>query len=91
MKNIILYISIILNIILIFLLFNKKPTNGDNIEVYESNRDTIIKNIDNIAIEITSNRLKYEKETTAIINNTVTDDYIFFSEYISRFDSINNR
>lgn len=91
MKNIILYISIILNIILIFLLFNKKPTNGDNIEVYESNRDTIIKNIDNIAIEITSNRLKYEKETTAIINNTVTDDYIFFSKYISRFDSINNR
>lgn len=91
MKNIILYISIILNIILIFLLFNKKPTNSDNIEVYESNRDTIIKNIDNIAIEITSNRLKYEKETTAIINNTVTDDYIFFSEYISRFDSINNR
>lgn len=91
MKNIILYISIILNIILIFLLFNKKPTNSDNIEVYESNRDTIIKNIDNIAIEITSNRLKYEKETTAIINNTVTDDYIFFSKYISRFDSINNR
>ena len=74
-------------------------TNPKEIVVYDSRvdsiyliRDSIVKEIDTIYYQLEENNSKYEEDLNTIISNTVSEDYIFFRDYIksnrSRLDSI---
>ena len=76
-------------------------TNPKEIVVYDSRvdsiyliRDSIVKEIDTIYYQLEENNSKYEEDLSTIISNTVSEDYIFFRDYIksnrTRIDSINN-
>lgn len=101
MQKVVLIISIIVNIILAFILISNKPvrvvSNGyinkiDSLETIltkeKGKRDSISKEIDTIFINIKENNNKYEEKVSTIISNNVTDDYIFFTEYLQRYDSL---
>ena len=57
-------------------------------------KDSIVKEIDTIYYQLEENNSKYEEDLSTIISNTVSEDYIFFRDYIksnrTRLDSINN-
>lgn len=57
-------------------------------------RDSINIVIDTIRIEIESNRERYEENINIINNNSISDNYLFFTDYINRYkiryDSIHN-
>lgn len=57
-------------------------------------RDSIAGRIDTTIIKIEQNEKNYKETVSNIINNTTSDDYIFFINYLKwnreRFDSINN-
>lgn len=57
-------------------------------------RDSIDQRIDTITITIEKTHIQYEKDRDIILNNTTSEDYMFFLEYIrsnkARLDSINN-
>ena len=74
-------------------------TNPKEIVVHDSRvdsiyliRDSIVKEIDTIYYQLEENNSKYEEDLSTIISNTVSEDYIFFRDYIksnrSRLDSI---
>ena len=60
----------------------------------KSKRDSIAGRIDTTVIKIEQNEKSYKETISNIINNTTSDDYIFFINYLKwnreRFDSINN-
>ena len=60
----------------------------------KSKRDSIAGKIDTTVIKIKQNEKSYKETISNIINNTTSDDYIFFINYLKwnreRFDSINN-
>lgn len=60
----------------------------------KSKRDSIAGRIDTTVIKIEQNEKNYKETISNIINNTTSDDYIFFINYLKwnreRFDSINN-
>ena len=57
-------------------------------------RDSIAERIDTTIIKIKQNEKSYKETISNIVNNTTSDDYIFFINYLKwnreRFDSINN-
>lgn len=57
-------------------------------------RDSIDQRIDTVTITIEKAYIQYEKDRNIILNNTTSEDYMFFLEYIQsnqpRLDSINN-
>lgn len=57
-------------------------------------RDSIDQRIDTVTITIEKTRIQYEKDRNTILNNTISEDYLFFLNYIrdnrARLDSINN-
>lgn len=57
-------------------------------------RDSIDQRIDTITITIEKTHIQYDKDHNTILNNTTSEDYVFFLEYIrsnqTRLDSINN-
>lgn len=57
-------------------------------------RDSIDQRIDTITITIEKAHIRYEENRNTILNNTTSEDYVFFLEYIrnnrTRLDSINN-
>lgn len=90
--NVILALSIIVNIILGFIILKPKkqiqeyPKKIDTLESEISKikikRDTIRERIDTTIIKIKENE-KYYKETVSVINsNNINDDYIFFINYL---------
>ena len=102
-----LIISIIANIVLGYLLLSPNNTTIDSSEytnkidslessltIIKNYRDSLRDRIDTVYINLKENKLQYEEDLNIIINNSVTDDYIFFSDYLknyfSRYDSINN-
>ena len=60
----------------------------------KTKRDSIAGRIDTTIIKIKQNEKIYKETISNIINNTTSDDYIFFINYLKwnreRFDSINN-
>lgn len=100
-------ISILINILLGYILYNKKSeiSNSDNyiekidsleleISYLKNRRDSIRVLIDTTFVQIENNNSKYEEVYNTIVDNTVDEDLLFFTEYleqyIARLDSINN-
>lgn len=103
--KVILVISIAINILLGFILSTKhKQINNDvyvdkidslELEIYKLQevKDSVKEVIDTIIIEINKNNKTYEENRNVILSNSVSDDYLFFTEYLRwnrRRDSINN-
>lgn len=103
--KVILTISIAINLVLGVILLDKPNTSLTDSEVYikridslelvldslNIRRDSIKERIDTVEILLDKIIVKYEKDRNIIINNSVIDDYLFFTEYLkTRFDSCNN-
>lgn len=57
-------------------------------------RDSICKKIDTVYVKLENNNKQYEENFNRVVNNDVSEDCMFFLNYInfnkSRLDSINN-
>ena len=57
-------------------------------------RDSIKEKIDTVYIKLEDNNKQYEENFNRVINNDVSEDYVFFHDYINnnraRLDSISN-
>lgn len=97
--KVILIISIVINIILGFVLISRCPrhyTVNPNIYINKidslelelaniySTRDSIRCAIDTIIVEINKNNNSYEEVRNTILSNSTNDDYLFFTEYLSK-------
>ena len=90
--NVILVLSIIVNIILGFIILKPKKQiqeHSKKIDTLESvisniriKRDTIKERINTVTTKIKENDKYYKENINAIINNNVGDDYIFFINYL---------
>ena len=73
---------------------NKIDSLQSEIDSITTLRDSIDRRIDTVIVTIAKTHIQYEKDHTTIINNTTSEDYVFFLEYIrsnkARLDSINN-
>lgn len=73
---------------------NKINSLQSEIDSITTLRDSIDRRIDTVTVTIEKTHIQYEKDYTTIINNTTSEDYVFFLEYIrsnkARLDSINN-
>lgn len=105
--KIILAISLTTNLLLGYILYSRQNTLSPNpdefieridsleleLNVLREQKDSIRVRIDTTFVEIATNTKKYEEARYTIINNSVIDDYIFFTEYLEsnreRLDSIN--
>ena len=106
MKLIIKLFMVILMCLFIYCYFYKTSNNVDDesiklvnkidslniiIDSLSLKRTNIDKKIDTIYINLDNNDLEYEKNYNNIINNNVSEDYMFFSEYINNYKSRYNR
>ena len=73
---------------------NKIDSLQSEIDSITTLRDSIDQRIDTVTITIEKAYIQYEKDRNIILNNTTSEDYMFFLEYIRsnqpRLDSINN-
>lgn len=98
-------IKIILVIIVLFIgfifIYNKSNSESSIKQIDDSKsiiiqykNDSIDQVIDTIYITLKENNKRYEENNNVIINNSVDENYVFFTNYInrnkSRLDSINN-
>ena len=106
--KVILILSIIINLALGFILLNRPKSEEPNFSIYTEKidslelelstfrqiRDSVRSSIDTITIKISDNEKNYEEIRDIILSNSANDDYMFFTEYLSkreqRYDSINN-
>lgn len=106
--KVIFIISITINLVLGFILLSGPNTHYTNSKEYiekidslelvinslNLKRDSIKERIDTVEISLNRVNTSYEKDRNIIINNSVSDDYFFFSEYLKRnrkrFDSLYN-
>lgn len=101
-SNIILILSLILNIILSIILIKHSEDSKDYqiqidslesiIEELNNKRDSIRLEIDTVYNELEKVKIQYEKDSTIIINNSIRDDYLFFTRYLENYklNSIDN-
>ena len=106
--KVILILSITINLILGFILLSRPKNEEPDFSIYTEKidslelelftlrqiRDSVRSSIDTITIKISDNEKNYEEIRDIILSNSVSDDYLFFTEYLSkreqRYDSINN-
>lgn len=73
---------------------NKIDSLQSEIDSITTLRDSIDQRIDTITITIEKTHIRYEEDRNTILNNTTSEDYVFFLEYIrnnrTRLDSINH-
>lgn len=73
---------------------NKIDSLQSEIDSITTLRNNIDQRIDTITITIEKTHIQYEEDRNTILNNTTSEDYVFFLEYIrnnrTRLDSINN-
>ena len=50
---------------------------------------TLVQKNDSIQVRIVEVERTYEENTNTILANSVSDDYIFFSEYVARYNDSN--
>lgn len=64
------------------------------ISIIRTKKDSINRVIDTVYVEIENNNKRYEENSNIIIGNSTNDNYLFFTDYISRnksrLDSICN-
>lgn len=64
------------------------------ISILQSKGDSIDTVINTVYVRIKDNNKRYEENSNIVINNSTSDNYLFFTEYIkrnkSRLDSIHN-
>ena len=103
-EKVILIFFILTSLALGYIIFKPEkqtPDYSERIDSLESElssiktkRDSIAGRIDTTIIKIEQNEKSYKETISNIINNTTSDDYIFFINYLKwnreRFDSINN-
>ena len=96
--KIILTLSIIINLILGFILSSKSRSRESDFSIYtekidslelelstlQKTRDSIRSFIDTVTIEINKNEKNYEESRDIILSNSISDDYVFFTEYLSK-------
>lgn len=74
---------------------NEYITKIDSLEAelakIENKKDSINKEIDTVYIKLKVVEKEYEEKYNDILFNSTSDDYLFFTEYVERYDSINNR
>jgi len=74
--------------------YNKIDSLSTKIDSLSLVRDSIVRQVDTIAVKLKENDKNYYKTFYIIANNTVTDDYIFFRKYLAdnkaRLDSISD-
>lgn len=95
---ILLILSLSINIILGLLVFKKSPSidstqsRVDSLEreISEAqvHKDSVGRKIDTIEIIQEKIKVQYEKDRNTIINNNTSDDYLFFTNYLKRYDSL---
>lgn len=106
--KIILSISLAVNLVLGYLLYNEPATVSSDSEIYiekidsleseltsiKEHRSEIKEEIDTVFIQLKYVDKEYEEAHNRIINNSFSDDYSYFIEYLrnnrARLDSINN-
>lgn len=104
----VLILSITINLALGFILLSRPKSEEPDFSIYteridslelelytlRQTRDSVRSSIDTITIEISDNEKNYEEIRDIILSNSVNDDYMFFTEYLSkrkqRYDSIDN-
>lgn len=73
---------------------NKIDSLENVINELQNKKDSIKIEIDTVYLKIADNTKRYEETRNDIINNTVNEDFLFFSNYIrkqqERFDSYDN-
>lgn len=73
---------------------NKIDSLESTIDSLRTKKDSVDRRIDTVKCLIDDIHNNYEETRTSIIHNNVTDDYLFFTEYLNknraRLDSINN-
>lgn len=88
------YVILILLIIIVGLLIDMDRPQEVKVETVEVLKDSIQHEIDTVYQEIKDVKIKYVKERDVIVNNTMSDDYVFFTRYLAknkqRLDSIDN-
>ncbi len=103
-KDVLLILSIIINIVLGYKLCTRETISKDYTKTIDTldvklsstkeKKDSVNREIDTIFINLENVRKDYEKKHSIIVNNSIYDDYLFFSNYIEhcreRYDSINN-
>lgn len=66
---------------------------NSELDTIKEHRDQVKKSIDTVYIELENTKVTYEKACSTIVNNTTSDDLLFFREYLrrnaARRDSIN--
>ena len=64
------------------------------ISILQSKKDSIDTVIDTVYVRIENNNKRYEENSNTVVNNSTSDNYLFFTDYIkrnkSRLDSIHN-
>ena len=107
-EKIIFIFSIITNVILLGLFYLKDGVQSINSNNYiekidsleleisqiEKRKDSIRLVIDTIEVSLNNNDKHYKEVKDSILNNNVTDDYLFFINYLAsnreRLDSVDN-
>ena len=101
--KVIFIIIIMLNVFIIYRACTREKTEDvseyitkiDSLEAelakIENKKDSINKEIDTVYIKLKVVEKEYEEKYNDILFNSTSDDYLFFTEYVERYDSINNR
>ena len=96
--KVILILSITINLILGFILLNKPKSKEPDFSIYtekidslklelftlQQTRDSVRSSIDTIIIKIRDNEKNYEEIRDIILSNSASEDYMFFTEYLSK-------
>ena len=100
MQKVILVLLIVIIFALGYIIFKPEKQTQNYSQKFDSiqtelsfiknKRDSISRVMDTTVIKIKENEKYYKEVVNTIIHNTVDDDYVFFINYLKRYDSINN-
>lgn len=96
--KVILILSLVANLVLGYLLFSDPKTSSFDVSTYvdridsleseivvlQQAKDSIRDSIKTTIVYIRDNQNKYEETRDSIINNSVWDDYLFFTNYLEQ-------
>ena len=68
---------------------NKLDSLKTELEYIKNKRDSVKEKIDTVNIIIKENEKHYKEVVSTIISNNVNDDYVFFLNYLQRFNNSN--
>ena len=68
---------------------NKLDSLKTELKYIKNKRDSVKERIDTVNIIIKENEKHYKEVVSTIISNNVNDDYVFFLNYLQRFNNSN--